>query len=79
METTKQETALAINLKRIMAEQDMKAHDLLLKSGVPLSRIGDILRSKTLNPQVKTVEKLAKALNVTMDELMAEEYEQKAG
>jgi len=79
METNKQETALAINLKRILAERGLRPHDLLMLSGVPLSRIGDILRSKTLNPQVKTVEKLAKALNVTMDELMAEEYEQKAG
>ena len=78
METTKQNTVLSINLKAVMAEKGMKSMQLSMKSGVPLSRIGDILRSKTLNPQINTVAKLAEALEVPIDDLMSEPCQEKA-
>ena len=58
-----------------MDAKGMKPMGLLMASGVPLSRIGDILRGKTRNPQINTVVKLAKALDMTVDELVVEAEE----
>lgn len=72
------QTALAKNMKAVMAEKGIRNTDLFMQTGVPFSRIGDILRGKTLNPQVNTVVKLAAGLGVTVDELMREDYQQEA-
>lgn len=72
------ETTLAKNMKAIMKEKKIRNTDLFMRTGVHFSRIGDILRGRTLNPQINTVKRLAVGLGVSIDDLMSEDYQQRA-
>ena len=65
-----QQTVLAKNIKSIMAEKKLRPTDLMRKSGIHLSRIGDIVSGKTKNPQIDTVVMLADGLGVSVDDLL---------
>jgi len=71
-------TTLVKNLETIMAARGIKSMELSFDARLPLSRICDILRGKTISPKIHTVAKLAKALDVTVDDLINPDYEQKA-
>lgn len=64
------ETNLAENLRWIMFLRKMKVAALSEASGVPETRIYELLRGKVLNPRINTVMKLAAALDVTMMQLL---------
>ena len=63
--------SLSDNLKLVMESKGLSASRLEKISKVPASRISDIVNNKTLNPQMKTINKLAKALDVDASELIA--------
>jgi len=60
-----------------MTEKGLSKMDLSFEARVPLSRIGDILRGKTINPKIDTTLKLANALGVTIDKLISKPIEQR--
>ncbi|WP_321368001.1 helix-turn-helix transcriptional regulator [uncultured Desulfuromusa sp.] len=64
------ETVIAKNMKVVMAEKNMRNVDLYRKTSVPMSRIGDILRGRVLNPRINTMVSLADGLGVTIDSLV---------
>ena len=61
--------SLAENIKKLLKDQSLNMTDLSLKSGVPTSRISEIVSGVTQNPQMKTLKRLAEALNVPVDRL----------
>jgi len=65
--------ALADNLKKLMEIKQISPFDLSKISGVPQPRISEIVNSKTLNPQLKTLVKLAEALEVEIVVLVGSE------
>ncbi|OGY85278.1 MAG: DNA-binding protein [Candidatus Kerfeldbacteria bacterium RIFOXYA2_FULL_38_24] len=60
---------LAINIKRIRTEKNMTQGDLCRATGLDRAYISNIESAKK-NPTLKTIEKIAKALGVSVDELM---------
>lgn len=63
---------ITVNLKRLMDEQDISAQKLSYDARIPASRVSQILRGRTKNPTIETVSKLAKALDVSIDDLVAD-------
>lgn len=66
------EATISDNLQEIMRFRELSAIQLAKKSGVPQPRISEIVTGQTLNPQLKTLRKLAKALSVSIGELTSE-------
>lgn len=66
------ENVMPSNLKRLISDRRTNANRLAIAAGVPAPRLSDILNGKTTNPSIRTVLKLAVALNVSIDELVAE-------
>ena len=60
---------LGQNLKRIRKEKGISQGDIVRKLGMPKSFISNIENGKT-NPTLATIAKLAKALNVNIEELI---------
>lgn len=57
------------NLSKLLELKGINSVDLAAKSGVPTSRISEIVTGKTKNPQLKTLQKIADALHVSVDVL----------
>jgi len=57
------------NLKKIRLEKDMSQTDLALKIGADKGYVS-LLENGKKNPTLATFEKIAKALGVSMDQLM---------
>ena len=60
---------LGKNLKRIRTEKGITQGDIVRTLGVSRSFVSNIENGKT-NPTLSTISKLAKALNVSSDELL---------
>jgi transcriptional regulator with XRE-family HTH domain len=63
------ESVISSNLKREITARGLNANKLAIASGVPASRLGDILLGKTKDPRLNTVIKLAAALEISLDDL----------
>jgi len=66
------ENGLGNNIKKLMDEQEISQFRLSLAAEVPQSRISNILSGRVKNPRVATVSRLAKALGVTVDDLLSD-------
>jgi len=60
---------LGENLKRIRTEKGISQGDIVRKLGMPKSFVSNIENGKT-NPTLATIAKLAKAIGVSVGELM---------
>ncbi|MDO9478731.1 MAG: helix-turn-helix transcriptional regulator [Pseudohongiella sp.] len=67
--------SLSENLQRLRKERGLNQDELSEQSGVSLTQISKIERSET-DPRVSTIEKLAKALGCSMDEMLFNEASQ---
>jgi phage repressor protein C with HTH and peptisase S24 domain len=65
--------SIADSLEKVMRFRLVNAVKLAATSGVSASRISDILAGKTLNPRFETLSNLAKALEISVEELTSEE------
>jgi len=54
----------------LMAKKGMKQIDLAKKAGIDQSRLSQIIRGVNKQPRMATLEKLADALGVSVDELL---------
>ena len=60
---------IANKLRSAMDAKGYTQYRLFIRSGVPQSRISDLLRGNVTNPRIETLAKLALALDVPVDEL----------
>lgn len=56
-------------IKNLMKEKNMSIYRLSKETGISDSLLGKILNGKVENPRIQTVKQIAKALNVTIDEI----------
>ena len=63
---------LADNLKRYRAKIGLSQDQLARKAGITYSTLTKLESGVNQNPKVKTLQQLAKALDVTLDNLMKE-------
>ncbi|MGL5085590.1 MAG: helix-turn-helix domain-containing protein [Clostridium sp.] len=66
---------LGQNLKIILKEKKMSLRELNRKSGVALSSLSELINGRHKNMRVESVVRIAKALEVTLDELVLENKE----
>ncbi|MGN9164930.1 helix-turn-helix domain-containing protein [Tissierellaceae bacterium HCP3S3_D8] len=66
---------LGKRIKELRDSYNMTIKDLSKKSGVGQSTISEIETGKAKNPKSETLSKLANALNVTVDSLLAEKWD----
>lgn len=64
---------LGDNIRKIRKAQKVSINNLSKMSGVSLGYLSDIENNKGTNPTTETLEKLAAALNVTVDEFFKED------
>lgn len=57
-------------IKDLMKEKNMSIYRLSKETGISDSLLGKILNGKVKNPRIQTVKQIAKALNVTIDEIV---------
>ena len=57
-------------IKDLMKEKNMSLYRLSKETGISDSLLGKILNGKVENPRIQTVKQIAKALNVTIDEIV---------
>jgi transcriptional regulator with XRE-family HTH domain len=60
------------NLKRLRKEKNLSQEELAKKADVTYSTLIKIESGNNQNPTVKTLQQIAKALDVTLDDLMKE-------
>lgn len=58
-------------IKKLIKEKDMTQEELARKADIPYATLLKILNGSVENPTVKTMQKLAMALEVSVDELLA--------
>ena len=58
------------NIKRLRKQNNLTLRDLAKKSGLAFGAIGNIERGVIKDPHISTIIKLAKAFNITIDELV---------
>jgi transcriptional regulator with XRE-family HTH domain len=63
---------LADNIKRYRATMGLSQDQLARKAGITYSTLTKLESGVNQNPKVKTLQQLAKALEVTLDELMTD-------
>ena len=63
---------LAANIKRYRIKNGLSQEQLAQKAGVTYSTLAKLESGVNQNPKVKTLQQIAKALGVTIDELMKE-------
>ena len=64
---------LRLCVQEIRKKQYLTIRELAEKSGVAKSTLQEIERGSTINPRLETMYRLAKALNVKIDDLCQEE------
>lgn len=57
-------------IKDLMKEKNMSIYRLSKETGISDSLLGKILNGKVENPRIQTVKQIAKALYVTIDEIV---------
>jgi len=70
-------TKLGKRIKELRKANNMTIKDLSEKSGVGQSTISEIETGKAKNPKSETLAKIANALNVTVDTLLVEKWDDK--
>lgn len=63
---------LSLRIKRLLEKKGLKPADLARLSGIHQARISQILNNVNLNPRMPTMQKIARALNISVDELIGE-------
>jgi transcriptional regulator with XRE-family HTH domain len=63
---------LAANIKRYRIKNGLSQEQLAQKAGVTYSTLAKLESGVNQNPKVKTLQQIAKALGVTLDDLMKE-------
>ena len=66
----KLEDALAQRLRALCAQHKLSPAGLARASGISLSAIHNLLDGKTRNPSLRTLHHIAKALNLTVADLL---------
>lgn len=66
------ENVLSDNIKSLMKERGFTQFQLSLAAQVPQPRICDLVKGKVKNPRLETAVKLARALGVTVEDLVSE-------
>lgn len=61
---------LGQNIKRIAKEKNMSIYSVMKKSEVSTGYLYDLVNEKQTNPGIETVKKIAKALEVSVGELI---------
>lgn len=59
-------------IKKLIKEKGMTQEELARKADIPYATLIKIVGGNVDNPTVRTIQKLAKALNVSVDELLTE-------
>lgn len=67
----KKKTKLAKNLKRLKKERGFSQTDLSVKTGLAYHTVAKIESGHTPDPRVMTVQKIAKAFGVSVDQLLS--------
>lgn len=57
-------------IKRLRLEKDMTQEELAVKAGIPYATLIKIEGDTVKNPTINTLQKLAEALEVSVDELL---------
>ena len=57
-------------IKKLIKEKNMTQEELARKADIPYATLLKILNGTVENPTVKTMQKLARALEVSVDELL---------
>jgi len=68
---------LARRVKRLRERANMSQQSLAVAAGLSMSMVSLIEQGQRENPRASTLKALARALNVTVDELLLEEGEEK--
>lgn len=58
------------NIKRIAKEKDMTIYQVMKKSKVSVAYMYDLANSKQNNPSIDILKKIARALNVSIEDLI---------
>lgn len=58
---------------KLLEERGWSNYKLCKESNLAPATVSDILNGKSTNPKIETLEKIAKALNVSMDDFFIEE------
>lgn len=66
---------MAENVKKLRKERGLTLRDLANKSGLAFGAIGNIERGVIKDPHLSTVIKLAKAFNISVNELISNREE----
>ncbi len=61
---------LSKNIKKCRKQQGLTQQELAFKSDLPMSVITKIEQGLTTRPEIQTVVKIAKALNISLDKLV---------
>ncbi len=65
-------STIAKNIKKYRGKMDISQDKLSKLAGVTLHTLTKIESGATLDPRIETVKRIAKALDVTLDELIRE-------
>lgn len=57
-------------IKKLIKEKDMTQEELARKAAIPYATLLKIMNGSVQNPTVKTMQKLAMALEVSIDQLL---------
>lgn len=68
---------LAERVEKMLKIREWKLTDLVSKTGKPYSTIREVVKGKTENPRKDTLEAIAKALGITLEELLSDEKDEK--
>jgi transcriptional regulator with XRE-family HTH domain len=60
------------NVKRFRKEKNLSQEELAKEAGITYTTLAKIESGNNTNPTVKTIQKIAQALDVTIDDLMKE-------
>lgn len=67
-------SAIQINIKRQLSEQNMSAAELERRTGIPHAVV-NILHGRSKNPSLRTAQAIAKELGCTVEDLLSENDE----
>lgn len=59
-------------IKKLLLEKEMTQEELARKADIPYATLLKIIGGSVENPTVKTMQKLARALDVSVDDLLIE-------
>lgn len=59
-------------IKKLIKEKNMTQEELARKAGIPYATLIKIIGGNVDNPTVRTIQKLAVALDVSVDDLLTE-------